>query len=463
MRKLLLVITGFYCLLNICFAQDSVPKLTGNIKISIKEGSIESDLKLENIPHLEDYYIRLNKGMNVLNWKSLDGKGFLLHASVEYDKDSFQTGESMAYYFLDNTRKRKYLPNNLEVKYVGKFPVVKDTLNDNYMLSDWKGNIAFNSYSLRTDGAQSSWYPILYDIKKDLPYDNITYDINVSCIDCKVLYVNGSAPLNSNKGQFESKNPVPINLYCGDFKYKEIDSIYFLNPDLNKNQLDSLGRDIDKYKKYYQQTFAIPYKDAFTLIHTTPLSKRNAWSFASFPSVVNIGFGKYGLQLYLDSANRLTIAHELAHYYFGNYRKFNDVLGDMMLEGFTEYTGMQLMRNLISPNIYNKILTQKINILKDFQAVPFGKIKVSSDFQNRELYVYYYAPVIFTAIEKIIGTDNMNSWLKNILNNKEKTTNYAFLSGTLKNVIGEQKFAEIESQLLTSDISKSNAIELISK
>lgn len=44
------------------------------------------------------------------------------------EKDSTSTGESIAYYFSDNTGKGKFLPKELQFRYVGKFPVATDTI-----------------------------------------------------------------------------------------------------------------------------------------------------------------------------------------------------------------------------------------------------------------------------------------------------------------------------------------------
>ncbi len=141
------------------FAQENAPKIKGKVKISIIEGTFDCDLTISNIPTLEDYLIRLNSGMNLLHIKSKKPNDFVLGFNKS-EKDSTSTGESIAYYFPDNTGKGKFLPKELQFRYVGKFPVATDTIS-NYSKEDWKGNIAFNGYSVRTDGSQSAWYPYL--------------------------------------------------------------------------------------------------------------------------------------------------------------------------------------------------------------------------------------------------------------------------------------------------------------
>ncbi|MEX8546944.1 MAG: hypothetical protein V5804_05010 [Mucilaginibacter sp.] len=146
-------------------AQDTIPILKGSVNISIAKGTFDCDIILENIPRIKNYVIRLNSGMNILYFKSLD-KNFL----ISYDKalnDTSSTHESIGYFFPDNTGKAKFLPHSLEMRYTGKYPIATDTVI-NYSRQDWKGNIAFNGYSVRTDGFQTCWYPVLYDVTKDV-------------------------------------------------------------------------------------------------------------------------------------------------------------------------------------------------------------------------------------------------------------------------------------------------------
>ncbi|SFN89967.1 hypothetical protein SAMN05421741_11345 [Paenimyroides ummariense] len=88
--------------------------------------------------------------MNHLHFRSMEPNYFLIYPSKSLS-DITSTGETNAYFFTNNTRTEKFLPNTVQIEYVGKYPVVKDTI-ENYSRKDWKGNIAFNHNSLRTDG-----------------------------------------------------------------------------------------------------------------------------------------------------------------------------------------------------------------------------------------------------------------------------------------------------------------------
>jgi hypothetical protein len=150
--RLLLLLAAVLVFAHKSLAQEVAPLLTGTVEVSIKKGTFTCDLVLADLPRLPNYYLRLNAGMNPLYFKSLDAN-FLLR----YDKaltDTLASGESLAYYFPDKTGKGKFLPQKLALRYTGMFPLATDTVA-NYSAEDWKGNIAFNGYSLRADGSQS--------------------------------------------------------------------------------------------------------------------------------------------------------------------------------------------------------------------------------------------------------------------------------------------------------------------
>jgi hypothetical protein len=453
---------GFLSISNV-EGQDSIPLLKGKVEISIKEGTLKCDFILSNVPRINDYFIRINSGMNVLNFNNLDAK-----ALIYFDKsfnDTLSTGETTAYFFPGNKGKGKFLPHSIQFKYVGKYPVVTDTLKD-YSVEDWKGNIAFNGYSVRTDGRQSGWYPVLYDINKDVKHDKVKYDIEISCKDCNNIYLNGNLPVSGTKAHFKSDIPQELTMFCGNYKVANVNGTYLLNPDISESQIKAFAEITNSYKKFYEDKLNIPYKQSITFIQTTPTSKDNAWLFVSYPTIVNIGHGQYGMKSFFNKKTaawfKPYIAHELGHYYFGTFKVFNSELGDMMSEGFAEYLSLKVAKKIVGDSIYEKKLIAKIKSLNDFSAISFAKIKSKSDYNSRELYVYYYAPIIFLAIEKEIGEDLMWKWLKAILEVKTEFTNYSFLEQTLGSVLQDKhKLEFLNSKYFNSDKSIENAKEIL--
>lgn len=461
--RILILLTFFY-LTNLS-AQESIPVLTGKVEISISKGTFVCDLTLSEIPQIKDYFIRLNSGMNILYMKSKKTNNFLLNYSKSLN-DSLSTGESNAYYFPNNTGKEKFLPNSIQFKYVGKFPVVKDTI-ENYSQQDWKGNIAFNQYSVRSDGRQSAWYPILYDISNDRVFNKVKYNIELICSDCNTLYINGNKPIKLKSYNFKSDIPLELTLFCGNYDFSEMEGTYFLNSGLNDNEIKAFGKLIKSYKKFYAKKIKIPFEQSISFIQTTPTSKKNAWMFMSFPTIMSIDW-QNGLKNVISSPSKnfyqQIIAHELGHYYFGAVKVLNSELGGVMNEGFAEFLSLQVIKNLIGKEFYKEQIKRKIKYLKNFSAIPFAKIKSNSDYNynNRELYLYFYAPIILVAIEKEIGNEQMWKWLNTILTTSSEFTNYDFLISTLRQTLkNDKKLNILKTKYFDSNKSLENAINKI--
>ena len=435
--------------------------LTGKVKISIIEGTFECDLTMSNIPRIQDYIIRLNAGMNILHFRSKSPNDFVLGYSKSNEKSTY---EALAYYFPDNTGKGKFLPQEIQVRYVGKFPVANDTIQ-NFSRQDWKGNIAFNGYSVRTDGMQAAWYPYIYDVENDIRYDRVTYDIEFICEDCSTIYMNGSKPVNSTSANYKSQEPYELALFCGKFNFEDNGSIIILNPQFSKDEIQQFSELVSSYKKYYEQKLNIPFGKPPVFVNTTPTSIRNAWLFVSFPTIMGIGRDEYGLGAMFGERQDLFkpfIAHELGHYYFGTLKVFNSVLGDMMSEGFAEYISLKLTEDLLSIEQYNNKLSDIYKQLENYKTKPIFHIESSTDIENRNIFAYIYAPTIFLAIEKEVGKDNMWKWLKAILETKTKFTDYEFLTSTLKNTLNNnEKFDFIEKTYFRNENALENALKKI--
>lgn len=438
-------------------AQDTIPHVTGKVNISVKKGTIECDLTLSNMPRLTDYYLRLNSGMNIRYIKNGESTA---SQPLQYDKsvyDSMSSGESSAYYIPAYNKTGKYLPRSVRFNYVGMYPVITDTSS----VADWRGNLAFNGTTLRADGIQSAWAPILYDVKNDKRYEKVTYELDVTCSDCKVIYVNGSQPVTGTRAQVKSTNVQDLTMFLGDFKSVSINGNYFLNPDADDQQLAELEKTLQSYQSYLGNKLGIPYKGKAVYIQTTPVSKYNSWLFASYPTIVKIGWGE-GMKSFISKEEgpefKQYMAHELAHYYFGTFRTFNSDLGDMISEGFAEFLALHITRTQISDSLYRQKLESKVRAMRNFKPMAMAAVRSNSDYQNRELYVYYYAPVIFSAIEKEIGEEKMWGWIKSLLQTPAVFTNYTFFEQALSKVVKDKsKMDQLREKYLSSLTALQNA------
>ena len=450
MRKFLALAILVIACPFVLMAQDTIPHIKGTVKISVKKGTFDCDITLSNMPRLQNYFIRLNSGMNIRYIRNGAGT-----KSLNYDKslqDTLSSGESSAYYIAGYGPSGKYLPRSLRFNYVGMYPVVTDTS----AAVDWRGNIAFNGTNLRVDGIQSAWCPILYDVKTDKRYEKVTYDLEITCSDCKVIYVNGSQPVSDTIAKVKSNAAQDLTMFLGDFASESINGNYFLNPDATHDQLVELEKALEDIQQTFAKKLSIPYKGKAVYIQTTPVSRNNSWLFASYPTIVNISW-EDGMRSFSNKTEgawfRQYMAHELAHYYFGTYRTFNAELGDMISEGFAEYMALYISRTMVSDTVFREKIESKLAALnRGFEPLPMASIKSGSDYRDRELYVYYYAPVIFSAIEREIGENKMWEWMNALLKQPVTFTNYTFFEQSLNNVLKNKAvFESIRDKYFTSD------------
>lgn len=460
MRRSLLNVFLFTMLSLRAHAQDTIPHLQGKVNISIKKGTIECDLILSNMPRISDYYIRLNSGMNIRYIKNAEESTFPLSFERSM-KDTMSYGESIAYFIAAHNKSGKYLPHAIRFNYVGMYPVIADTTS----VEDWRGNIAFNGTSLRADGLQSAWCPILYDVATDTRYEKMTYDLDVTCNDCAVIYVNGSQPVSSTHAKVSSNSSQDLTMFAGDFKSVSINGTNFLNPDADENQLTELEKSLDSIKGYFEKKLSFPFKGKEVYIQTTPVSKKNSWLFASYPTIVKVGWGE-GMKSFASKTKGSGfiqyMSHELAHYYFGTIRTFNSELGDMITEGFAEFLSLHITKKRFGDSLYYEILQRKIQALSNLTPMPISKVHSKSDYQNRELYVYYYAPLLFLAVEKEIGEEKIWEWTKSLLQSPTTFTNYLFLEQTLKTVVNDKsKFKLLQGKYFNSEKSLQNIVSTL--
>lgn len=446
--KYAILITLF--LLSAAVSADS-PKLSGTLTLSIKSGTIDADFKLSNIPKIKNYYIFINSGLNI---QSLRDQSDSFNYAYQKEYNDEYSYESFGYFLPDNTGKAKFLPPSINFKYTGKFPVISD-LNKASEYGDWKGNIAFNGKTIRADGMQAAWYPVLYDIDKDLRYDSLIYDIEVKCADCKSIYVNGSSPITGTSGAFSSQKPVQLMLFAGDFEVSMSNGSYFLNTGLSTEQRAAFGQVTSSFENYYQNKLNLPYGENVVFIHTTPVSQKNGWLFVAYPSIVNIGHEEGGLGALINDNKsdwfKPFIAHELAHYYFGTYRTFNSELGDMISESFAEYLSLKITEKLIGKDVYRANIEKKLKALSGMKLTPISEIKSHSNYGNRNLYVYTFAPINWVNLEQDIGEKNMWKWINKLLTVESDFTNYEFLIRTLSEVLNDQALLkDIEYKYFTT-------------
>ncbi len=459
MKNIILILTLLIC--KSLSTQELT--LSGTVKISLEKGTIDCDLTLSDIPTIKDYEILINTGMNIKYFRNSE-----FQSNIAYDKKYMEniSYESFLYSFPNGNNDGKFIPKKIELNYSGKFPVFNDTIKA-YKKGDWRGNIAFVNNILRMDGIQSNWYPVLYDIKKDKIYDKIKYNIKVTCNKCSSLYINGNEPIRANEYNFSSNQPVELFVLAGKYDFYNVNKTFYLNPDINQKEMEKFSGITQQFKDFYSKKLGIPYNRNINYIQTLPTTKKNAFSFIAFPSIVNVG-REYGLKSFISEKNTFSrpfLAHELAHYYFGSgYRKFNSVIFGIIQEGFAEYMSYQASKEFLGMDIYQHKLKNALNNIEksDINFISISKIETKDDFKNYYRYAYDYFPLILLAIEQEIGEKKMWKWAKNLLTTKANFTDYEFLKNTLtKTINNPEKSKEIIKRFFISDKSLENALKQV--
>lgn len=458
---LFIYFNSIFFLHTLCNAQSIGPTLKGSVNLSIKTGSMICDLKLVDIPPLSDYLILINSGMNIRFIKSCNSNIFFDFGKTYVDSISY---EAFGYYLTHLNQSKVDLPKELHFNYCGQFPVMDSNNYPN--TGDWKGNIAFNGTSIRADGNQSSWYPVIYDVKQKKAYTEIKCDIEFTCFDCNSIFLNGNDVQNAFGNsifKFKSDKNVELLLFAGNFSTNEHRNTVFINPSIDKREMDSISRLIGDIKNFLEEVIRIKYEYKINFLQTSPTSKDNSWMFMSYPTIVDvspINLANNGVFQYWDNQYKKFLAHELAHYYFGFHKTFNTKLGDIMMEGFPEYLSFRFIRQSYSDSLYSIYLDRKIKTLQFSSLTPISTLHTFLGSYNREIYAYHYFPIILLAIEKEIGEKKMDKWMTKILSSKSHITDFNFLAETLSMALFIEKlYNRMSEKYFFSKNAAQNAIE----
>jgi hypothetical protein len=263
------------------------------VEILLKKGFIKCDLKLSKIEKIEDYSIWLNPGFNILYiLDSADQKSHRLSYSGSIENQVIE-------YYIPGKNGTKHLPRTLLLSYTGAFPIHHANATP-FKYPDWKGNLVVTEKTLRASES-TVWYPQLYDIRNDLRTDKFTYDITVSCADCKSIYLNGSLPVTGQTAHFTSRVPLPLLLFAGDFNFQEVNGTSFINSDLPPEKQLVLSNRTNEIIQFYEKKLATKYGNKISYLISTDETRRNAWPFFTFPTFAVIGNGKWNINsFFLD-------------------------------------------------------------------------------------------------------------------------------------------------------------------
>ena len=188
--------------------------------------------------------------------------------------------------------------------------------------------------------------------------------LEIVCIDCKSLYINGSQPIYAKSGHFKYDYPTDLLLFVGNYDFKKVNNVYFLNVDIDDEVLKEFTNWMQKIKDFYSQKIRKSHMTKiFNFIQTSPTFKKDAgFTFVSFPTIANVSYEKYSLKKLISyEFMKPTIAHELAHYYFGSgYKSFNSKIGNVIQESFSEYISSKAVKQILGQEAYIEKVSKQL-------------------------------------------------------------------------------------------------------
>jgi hypothetical protein len=436
------------------------PHIEGTVTLTLKDGLLDCDFALSDLPPLRNYRILLNHGMNIQYFVSDSGK------VLPYDGfySGKMTGEALEYVLMKtDTDTLRPLPQTFRVKYKGAFPVYGDTLN----YFDFKGFIAFNGKTARAT-EQSKWYPVIYDVDADRLIDNYTYRITVNSPDSKTVFLNGSPPQQASPATFQSKTPRALFLFSGNYDYVAAAGNYILNAAVDSGTALKIFRELDRIKAFQTAALGRTYQENIYLIAhrpVKPFSWQSSWGFTIFPSFAYAGVN---FKLLLDSTGRMTkdyvgfFSHELAHYYFGD----NMVSGPLQwfwLESTAEYLSLKTAAALTDTGYYNATIRNYAAVLKNKAYKPLAQIQKPGEIDDD--YRYVYGPLILLSFEKVFGEKRTYQVLSGLVQKAERET---LTLTVLKQLalaakIKEADYDRFYNAYLTSDAAVQNTLQLLAR
>ncbi|HAA13212.1 MAG TPA: hypothetical protein DCE41_16575 [Cytophagales bacterium] len=430
-----------------------VPSIKGTIEVSIKKKSIACDLTYTNLP--DQYAIRLNRVFRRPDF--LNEQGSIIGVEKDEEQSNY---EGQAYTLLTTEHPRQFrasyrLREPLKYGIIGKF-------------SDYKGRLAFNDYSLRAT-EQTEWHPVVIDLKTGLVIKEFAYELEIICEDCSALFINGSPPVAASSGSFLATTPYQLMLFLGDYEFSQSGDVYYLNSPLTTLQEELLRAQIDTVKDYYARALQRPYGKELVLIQATPTSKKNAWQFNTYPSIVTVGHEYTHASLFQRVGSRgvrpsslASTYHEAAHYYFGNVWSPSGTLRWAFLEGFNDYLSLLACRDLMDADReYERRLQWYANVIAEPEFIPLHQ--VTQEGQINGTYRYRYVPLLLSAIEREIGLEAIWEWLRTIIASEPtEATDYAFFRNTLlRSGISETQVSDLEERYIFAEDAKQNILDAL--
>lgn len=415
-------------------------KLLGDLRISLKDRTLDSDFHITNLTTKEKAIrFMINDGIQIES------------VTIAGQKKRFRKS-GMSISCPDCSSYTISLDKNLApsdtvlIKTKGKFESYQEGQNT----KDYKGKIVSN-YGILRASEQSKWYPIVFRAHDKKPSylkkHSYSYQIRSTCDDCDYIYIGQDEPKVSGSMFSSPTATEDIMLIAGNYLWKEGNNALFINvtDDAMIRHIDSLFFEINSY---YEGLTNIKMPAKFTYAHLP--SDNTTWgAFLTYPTIVDVKktIRKNGLEV--------NLSHEIAHYLFGSVYKPESKLYWFYLESFAQYFSFKY---LLEKN--PALLKGRLSYLNEKNFVRLDKVTGYDQINNTHR--YSIGPLQLLAIEERIGEAQMMRYIKEVFSNlDEKADGYAVLIQSLHKIgIEKSIIRSIENGLIKRfDINEYKFIE----
>jgi hypothetical protein len=375
------------------------PHLSGRIEAEPASGLLRGSLCLSNLPQQPTMSFLLNRGLNIRELKdTASGKTIKLGGYY----NATNVGDATRYTVDGSVGSSGFC-----VDYVGAFPVYRIDHGEGSE-TDWKGQIAFDGQTVRA-AEQTRFYPVIVDTTTGAPLDSVSYRLEVSCSNCKSIYINGAAPQSGPNATFSSEIPRPLLIYAGDFPYTSIGGIHFVGSEISPADADAIRSGIKATADAHAAYLKLPYLDepvylTFAAVARNAQMGRTSWAFVTWPTIAMAGRISFSTLLKEINGQRifsptLFMAHEMAHHYFGTRYFARGPLQWFLLESTAEFMALKTLRALAGEADYvSNIQSHLKTAMAEGEVIPLDAVKSAEQIDER--YRYHLGPLLLLTLEQ---------------------------------------------------------------
>ncbi len=299
-------------------------KLAGDIDINLSKNTINGTFIISNYASSDTSILfTLNNNYWVTSIKLNDKK---------IDFDSLDNNCYNCNVFEIPLEKGLRLSDNIHITVRGEYL----SFEAGTYQKDYKGLMVKTSSIFRAS-EQSKWYPTLMQKKHPLPFHSrkhpYRYDFTVTC-DCDNIYLAQGVPQKSGSRFYSDTPSEYLMLIAGNFEWEEGQYATYINVP-NPKDRQGLEEIFSKIKTYYESHTNIKMPAKFILANI-PSGKQGWGGFTTYPTIVSTRANVKN-----NIMTEHIMAHEVAHYLFGDIYKPHSNLFWFYLESFAEYYSLK--------------------------------------------------------------------------------------------------------------------------